>query len=95
MWALPASDRVTDDGGADVPHHVDAPHGEHGRGLSIVSVLARSWGFEQLDGGRLRVWFEVPCTGGPAPLWSPSRDDGTRAEAPTPSPGAVHGADPR
>ena len=55
---------VTDEGGG-VPHHVDDPHGEHGRGLSILAMLARSWGFEQLDDGRLRVWFEVPHTAVP------------------------------
>ncbi|WP_165950486.1 ATP-binding protein [Actinomadura sp. GC306] len=56
---------VTDEGGATVPHHVDDPHGEHGRGLPILSMLAKSWGFEQLDDGRLRVWFEVPHTAPP------------------------------
>lgn len=84
---------VTDEGGAGVPHHVDDPHGEHGRGLPILSALAGSWGFEQLDGGRLRVWFEVPHNGGSAPVRSPSRDDGTCGEAPTPSPGPAHAAD--
>jgi hypothetical protein len=56
-------------------------------------MLAKSWGFEQLDGGRLRVWFEVPHTGGCAPVRAPARDDGTRGEAPAPSPGAAHVAD--
>lgn len=82
---------VTDDGGSTVPHHVDDPHGDHGRGLPILASLARSWGFEQLDDGRLRVWFEVPHTAVPngreaaetnasraAP--TPSRLDGTHEE---------------
>ncbi|WP_165959205.1 ATP-binding protein [Actinomadura sp. KC345] len=56
---------VTDEGGSTVPHHVDDPDGEHGRGLPILSMLAKSWGFEQLDDGRLRVWFEVPHTAPP------------------------------
>lgn len=34
----------------------------HGRGLPILSMLAKSWGFGRLDDGRLRVWFEVPHT---------------------------------
>jgi len=53
---------VTDEGGGTVPHHVDDPLGEHGRGLPILSMLAESWGFGRLDDGRLRVWFEVPHT---------------------------------
>ena len=82
---------VTDEGGSTVPHHVDDPHGEHGRGLPILAMLARSWGFEQLGDGRLRVWFEVPHTAVPAarepadtnePLAAPSppRPDGTHEE---------------
>ncbi|QKW38615.1 ATP-binding protein [Actinomadura sp. NAK00032] len=66
---------VTDEGGNTVPHHRDDPHGEHGRGLPILSMLAKSWGFEQLDDGRLRVWFEVPHTARPE-----NREDG-RAKA--------------
>ncbi|WP_247612214.1 ATP-binding protein [Actinomadura latina] len=58
---------VTDEGGTGLPHHVDDPHGEHGRGLPILAMLAKSWGFEQLDDGRLRVWFEVPHTVAPNP----------------------------
>lgn len=58
---------VTDEGGGTVPHHVDDPLGEHGRGLPILSMLAESWGFERLDDGRLRVWFEVPHTTLPDP----------------------------
>jgi anti-sigma regulatory factor (Ser/Thr protein kinase) len=53
---------VTDEGGSSVPHHRADPHGEHGRGLPILSMLAKAWGFDQLDDGRLRVWFEVPHT---------------------------------
>ncbi|WP_165978144.1 ATP-binding protein [Actinomadura darangshiensis] len=74
---------VTDEGGGTtVPHHVDDPHGEHGRGLPILSMLAKAWGFEQLDDGRLRVWFEVPHTvvpGTRGPQGAPARpraDDG-------------------
>lgn len=58
---------VTDGGGTTVPHRRNDPDGEHGRGLPILAMLTRSWGFEQLDDGRLRVWFEVPHTAVPNP----------------------------
>ncbi|GAA4240860.1 hypothetical protein GCM10022254_67290 [Actinomadura meridiana] len=51
---------VTDEGGSTVPHRRDDPDGVHGRGLPILAMLTKSWGFEQLDDGRLRVWFEIP-----------------------------------
>ncbi|WUH97299.1 ATP-binding protein [Spirillospora sp. NBC_00431] len=56
---------VTDEGGGTVPHRRDDPDGLHGRGLPILAMLTRAWGFEQLDDGRLRVWFEVPHTAVP------------------------------
>lgn len=74
---------VTDEGGDGVPHHVDDPHGEHGRGLPILAMLAKSWGFEQLDDGRLRVWFEVPHTVVPRP----------RSESPGDAPSAPRADD--
>ncbi|WP_344592416.1 ATP-binding protein [Actinomadura vinacea] len=52
---------VVDGGGGGVPHYAGEPCGEGGRGLPIISVLARAWGYEVLDDGRLRVWFEVSC----------------------------------
>ncbi|CNE84708.1 Histidine kinase-%2C DNA gyrase B-%2C and HSP90-like ATPase [Mycobacterium tuberculosis] len=69
---------VTDEGGRSVPHHRDDPHGEHGRGLPILAMLAKSWGFDQLDDGRLRVWFEVPHT------VPPDTRATKRTDAPTP-----------
>ncbi|MWA04028.1 hypothetical protein F8568_027330 [Actinomadura sp. LD22] len=84
---------VTDGGGGAVPHHRDDPHGEHGRGLPILGVLARSWGYEQLDDGRLRVWFEVPHTKGRSAAPAPSRHDGSRDEPSGPSAGTAHMAD--
>ncbi|WP_149263463.1 ATP-binding protein [Actinomadura sp. K4S16] len=84
---------VTDEGGSSVPHHVDDPHGEHGRGLPILGMLASSWGFEHLDDGRLRVWFEVGHTGRSVPAPAPRRDDGSRGESLGPSPDAAHVAD--
>lgn len=34
---------------------------EHGRGLSIVAALGRSWGVEYRDGGK-RVWVDLPLS---------------------------------
>jgi anti-sigma regulatory factor (Ser/Thr protein kinase) len=50
---------VVDGGGGNLPHYVDDPRGEGGRGLPILRALAGSWGFEQLETGRLKVWFVV------------------------------------
>ncbi|MFI0411103.1 ATP-binding protein [Actinomadura sp. 3N508] len=78
---------VTDEGGATVPQRRHDPDGIHGRGLPILAMLTKSWAFEQLDDGRLRVWFEVPHTAVPdqrngervrEPGGTPSREDGTR-----------------
>jgi anti-sigma regulatory factor (Ser/Thr protein kinase) len=54
---------ITDGGGSTLPHYVDDPCGEGGRGLPIMRAVAREWGFEVLDDGRLQLWFEVPCDG--------------------------------
>jgi anti-sigma regulatory factor (Ser/Thr protein kinase) len=55
---------VVDEGGDTLPHYVDDPCGEGGRGLPIMRAFARDWGFEVIEHGRLRVWFEVPYAGG-------------------------------
>jgi anti-sigma regulatory factor (Ser/Thr protein kinase) len=66
---------VTDEGGSTVPHRRDDPDGVHGRGLPILAMLTESWGFEQLDDGRLRVWFEIPHTVVPDhPDWGPGEE---------------------
>lgn len=83
---------VTDEGGSTVPHRRDDPDGVHGRGLPILAMLTRAWGFEQLDDGRLRVWFEVPHTAvpdhrngdrprEPGGTPTPPRGDGTHESA--------------
>ncbi|MFI0355456.1 ATP-binding protein [Actinomadura sp. 9N407] len=53
-------------GGGTLPHYVDDPCGEGGRGLPIMKMLARGWGYEVLYDGRLRVWFEVSFVRGTA-----------------------------
>lgn len=50
---------VVDGGGDTLPHYVDDPRGEGGRGLPIIRALADEWGCERLPDGRLRVWFVV------------------------------------
>jgi anti-sigma regulatory factor (Ser/Thr protein kinase) len=45
------------------------PYETSGRGLAIVDELARDWGVEHVPRGK-RVWFEVPVTGAPAPVWT-------------------------
>ena len=49
---------VADQGGPWIPD--GAGHTEHGRGLLIVSNLARAWGVTGDDSGRT-VWFELDC----------------------------------
>ncbi len=53
---------VADGGGPTVPHVVDDPMGDHGRGLVMVRALARRTGVSGDERGRL-VWAEVPWTG--------------------------------
>jgi anti-sigma regulatory factor (Ser/Thr protein kinase) len=60
------------------PLHVDA-RCDHGRGLAIVNLLARSWGVEPRGEGKV-VWFELHL-----PL-APERDAGARPEACRPAP---------
>ncbi|MFC4906411.1 ATP-binding protein [Actinomadura gamaensis] len=50
---------VVDGGGDTLPHLVDDPCGENGRGLPIIRALAADWGCERLGDGRLCVWFVV------------------------------------
>ncbi|WP_165964007.1 ATP-binding protein [Actinomadura sp. KC216] len=74
---------VTDEGGgATVPQRRHDPDGVHGRGLPMLAMLTKSWGFEQLDDGRLRVWFEVPHTA------VPDQRNGRRVKEPGGSPTA-------
>ena len=48
---------VADDGGKwDCPAAADD---QHGRGLTIVAVLARAWGVRDTSDGGRAVWFEV------------------------------------
>jgi anti-sigma regulatory factor (Ser/Thr protein kinase) len=51
--------KVIDQGGDTLPHYVDDPQGEGGRGLPIMRALARDWGFEVLQNGNVMVWFDV------------------------------------
>ncbi len=53
---------VADGGGPTVPHVVDDPMGDHGRGRVMVRALARRTGVSGDERGRL-VWAEVPWTG--------------------------------
>ncbi|MEV5573358.1 ATP-binding protein [Spirillospora sp. NPDC052269] len=48
---------VVDAGGDTLPHLVDDPDGETGRGLVIIRALTDTWGCRKLPDGRLRVWF--------------------------------------
>jgi anti-sigma regulatory factor (Ser/Thr protein kinase) len=50
--------QVIDQGGDTLPHCVDDPNGESGRGLPIMRALARDWGWEPVEEG-LKVWFDV------------------------------------
>lgn len=49
---------VVDEGGDTLPHYVDDPCGEGGRGLPIMRALASEWGYELVERG-LKVWFTV------------------------------------
>jgi anti-sigma regulatory factor (Ser/Thr protein kinase) len=51
--------KVIDQGGDTLPHYVDDPYGEGGRGIPIMQELAQDCGFEVLPSGRLMVWFDV------------------------------------
>lgn len=58
--------RVSDGGGPSVPARYDAgPEDVRGRGLAIVTALARSWGVEvsRNGGGPMStVWVDLPVT---------------------------------
>ncbi|WP_433176321.1 ATP-binding protein [Actinoallomurus sp. CA-150999] len=51
--------KVLDKGGDTLPHYVEDPYGEGGRGLPIMQALAEDWGFEVLENGQVIVWFDV------------------------------------
>lgn len=51
-------------GGCSVPHVADADGGAlSGRGLALVSVLAREWGFVPTLSGGWHVWCVFPVSG--------------------------------
>ncbi len=50
---------VRDEGGSW--HAAGAPDEQHGRGLSIVSQLARAWGRDGDSETGWRVWYELDC----------------------------------
>ena len=58
--------RVSDGGGASVPARYDAgPEDVRGRGLAIVTALARDWGVEHRrngGGSTSTVWVDLPIT---------------------------------
>jgi serine/threonine-protein kinase RsbW len=52
--------RITDGGGRDAPHRLDAgPRDTRGRGLAIVDAVATRWGVEREVGGLSTVWAEL------------------------------------
>lgn len=51
--------KVIDRGGGTLPHFVDDPRGEGGRGLPIMQALAQDWGFEVAQNGHVVVWFDL------------------------------------
>jgi len=55
---------VSDGGGASVPRqHAAGPEDVRGRGLAIVTALARDWGVETRENGAgpiSTVWVELP-----------------------------------
>jgi anti-sigma regulatory factor (Ser/Thr protein kinase) len=99
---------IIDGGGDTLPRYVDDPCGEGGRGLPIMRMLAREWGYEVLDDGRLQVWFEVPHGGEAQPVHehdgsradearivpAQARWDGTRTQPPALTDSAAHRGDP-
>jgi serine/threonine-protein kinase RsbW len=55
--------RITDGGGRDAPHRLDAgPRDTRGRGLAIVDAVAARWGVEREVGGLSTVWAELTAT---------------------------------
>jgi anti-sigma regulatory factor (Ser/Thr protein kinase) len=50
---------VVDGGGDALPHRVDDPAGESGRGLPILEALTDDRGYQVLGDGRLCVWFSL------------------------------------
>jgi anti-sigma regulatory factor (Ser/Thr protein kinase) len=52
---------IQDDGGSWRGSGSGAPDGQHGRGLAIVSQLARSWGRDGDSETGWTVWYELEC----------------------------------
>ena len=65
-WALAGGRlvlRITDGGGRDAPHRLDAgPRDTRGRGLAIVDAVAARWGVQREVGDLSTVWAELPVT---------------------------------
>jgi anti-sigma regulatory factor (Ser/Thr protein kinase) len=65
-WELHAGSlmlRITDGGGRDAPHRLDAgPRDTRGRGLAIVEAVAERWGVEREVGDLSTVWAELAVT---------------------------------
>ena len=64
LWDEPTLRVEIRDGSPVLPAIRDLPSDEHGRGLRIVSALARQWGTRRLGPGKT-VWFTVTRQGGP------------------------------
>jgi hypothetical protein len=58
LWDEPTLRVEIRDGSPVLPAIRDLPTDEHGRGLRIVSALARQWGTRRLGAGKT-VWFTV------------------------------------
>jgi serine/threonine-protein kinase RsbW len=55
--------RITDAGGRDAPHRLDAgPRDTRGRGLAIVAAVAARWGVEREVDDLSTVWAELAVT---------------------------------
>jgi anti-sigma regulatory factor (Ser/Thr protein kinase) len=65
LWDEPTLRVEIRDGSAILPAITDLPKDEHGRGLHIVSALARQWGTRRLGEGKT-VWFTVTRQDGPS-----------------------------
>ena len=64
LWDEPTLRVEIRDGSPVLPAITDLPGDEHGRGLRIVSALARQWGTHRLSEGKT-VWFTVTRQDGP------------------------------
>ena len=52
---------IHDDGGSWRRSDSGSPDGQHGRGLGIVSQLARAWGRDGDSETGWTVWYELDC----------------------------------